>query len=390
MAVRAWRPATLVALLAGLGLVATRNCAADTPAPAPGSMAAFEQKIPGTEASFKMVPIPAGTFKMGSPASEKGRKPDEGPQFEVKVDAFYMGETAVTWDAYNEFLSNYQRLMAGANKGKASDNGPFLGTVVPKDKQADAVTYPTPIYDMEAGPALQRMGGRKGKFPAVIMSQYAARQYSKWLSKKTGRFYRLPTEAEWEYACRAGTTTAYFFGDSAGSDGKTLKQYSWYIDNSQLKDGDTGYHQVATKKPNPWGLYDMDGNVANWCIDQYDKNWYKQFAGKTVGWHDVINWPSGKSRYPRVIRGAGYDSEPEDCRSARRQYSTKELNVKDPQIPQSPFWQTDGFWLGFRLVSPAIEPNEAEKQKFWEADDDDTKNSSNRDKDAHEILPPAK
>ena len=377
--VRAWRPAALITLLAGLAFVATRNSAADTPAPAPGTMAAFEQKIPGTDASFKMVPIPAGTFKMGSPASEKGRKPDEGPQFDVKVDAFYMGETAVTWDAYNEFLANYNRIQNAAMKSQ-----------VPKDKMADAVTYPTPIYDMQAGPALQRMGGRKGKFPAVIMSQFAARQYTKWLSKKTGRFYRLPTEAEWEYACRAGTTTAYFFGDSIGADGKTLKQYSWYIDNSQLKDGDTGYHQVGTKKPNAWGLYDMDGNVANWCLDQYDKNWYKQFEGKTVGWHDVINWPGGKTRYPRVIRGAGYDSEPEDCRSARRQFSTKELNVQDPQEPKSPFWQTEGFWLGFRLVSPVIEPNEAEKLKFWEADDEDTKASSNRDRDAHEVVTPAK
>jgi formylglycine-generating enzyme required for sulfatase activity len=379
MVVRALRPATVFGLLIVVALIAAQSCVAQTPAPAPGSMQTFEQKIPGSDASFKMVPIPAGTFKMGSPASEKGRKPDEGPQFDVKVDAFYMGETAVTWDAYNEFLSNYQRIQNAAKT-----------TAIPKDKAADAVTYPTPIYDMEAGPALQRMGGRKGKFPAVIMSQFAAQQYTKWLSKKTGRFYRLPTEAEWEYACRAGTTTAYFFGDDIGKDGANLKEYSWYIDNSQLKDGDTGYHQVATKKPNPWGLYDMNGNVANWCIDQYDKNWYKKFEGKTVGWHDVINWPGGKSRYPRVIRGAGYDSEPDDARSARRQYSTRELNVKDPQIPQSPYWQTEGFWLGFRLVSPAVEPSEAEKLKFWEADDEDTKNSSNRDKDAHEVLTPAK
>jgi formylglycine-generating enzyme required for sulfatase activity len=295
----------------------------------------------------------------------------------VKVDAFYMGEMSVTWDAYNEFLVNYQRVQSmGTSKA-----------IVPKDRLADAVTYPTPIYDMEAGPRLQRMGGRTGKYPAVIMSQYAAKQFTKWLSKKTGRFYRLPTEAEWEYACRAGSTTAYFFGEDIGNDGAILKEYSWYIDNSKLKDGDTGFHKVATKKPNAWGLYDMNGNVANWCIDEYDKDWYKQFAGKSVSWQDCVNWPKGKSRYPRVIRGAGYDSEPEECRSAARNHSDKELNVQDPQIPKSPYWQSEGFWLGFRLVSPVQAPSDAEQAKFWRAEDEDTIDSSNRDRDAHEDIP---
>jgi formylglycine-generating enzyme required for sulfatase activity len=332
-----------------------------------GEMKTFDQKIPGTEMSFQMVAIPAGTFKMGSPPTEKGRKADEGPQIDVKMDPFYMQSVPVTWDAYNQFLSNYQRLTtAGAPH-------------VTKDQYADAVTYPTPMYEMEAGPALQRMG-RTAKFPAVIMSQYAARQYTKWLSFKTGRFYRLPTEAEWEYACRAGTTTAYSFGD----DPKKLGEYAWFIDNSALKDGDTGYHPVATKKPNPWGLYDMHGNVANWCLDQYNKDWYKQFAGKQVTWQQVINWPT--AQYPRVIRGGNYDAEAAECRSAARHSSTKELNKTDPQLPKSPHWMSDGFWLGFRLVSPAKEPSEAEKNRFWDADDDITRKTLERDREIREIV----
>ncbi len=310
---------------------------------------------------------------MGSPDSEKGHKKDEAPQIEVQVDAFFMASRPVTWDEYNLFLSNYDRL------------GKNAAPRVPHDKWADAVTYPTPMYELEAGPKLDRMG-RPGKFPAVIMSQYAARQYTKWLSKRTGRFYRLPTEAEWEYAARAGTTTAYSFGNDIGADGKTLAQYSWYIDNSNIKDGDGAYRKVGTLKPNPWGLYDMHGNVANWVIDAYDADWYKKFAGKgVVNWHDAINWPS--AQYPRVFRGGAYDMEAEDCRSAARHHSTKEMNNKDPQLPRSPHWLTDGFSLGFRVVAPLKEPSEAEKIKFWDVDDDYTAKVLERDREIREIIP---
>ena len=308
-------------------------------------------KIPGSDVTYTMAPIPAGKFKMGSPDTEKNRKKDEGPQIDVEVDAFWMGTTAVTQAEYNLYLDVYGIL------AKDSAN-------VPKDKMADAVTYPTPMYTLDAGPILERMG-QGGKNPAVIMSQYAARQYTKWLSKKTGHFYRLPTEAEWEYACRAGTTTAYSFGD----DIKQLGDYGWNLDNSE-KDANGSYREVGTKKPNAWGLYDMHGNVANFCIDGYAKDWYKQYEGKTVKAMDIINWP--KTQYGRVIRGGSWNTEPEACRSASRMATTDKMNVKDPQFPQSPHWLSDGFWLGFRIVRPVKEPTEAEKHKFWDVDDEDT------------------
>ena len=325
----------------------------------------FEQKLDGTSVSFKMVPIPGGSFMMGSASG----KAEEQPQHEIKVEPFFMEEHEVTWAEYNLFLNNYSRL-----SGKALVD-------VPKDKLADAVTYPTPMYDVEAGPALQRMGGRQGAFPAVIMSQFAARQYTKWLSKKAGRFYRLPTEAEWEYAARAGTKTAYFFGD----DPAQLGDYAWFKNNSNESDGDTGYHKVMSKKPSPWGLYDIYGNVAEWCIDQYAADWYKQFAGKVTDARDAVNWP--KTQYPRVLRGGGFDSEAAECRSAARLGSNRLMNNTDPQIPKSPHWLSDGFFVGFRVISPVTEPAaDEEKNKWWNADDDTTKRTIDRDRERRELV----
>ena len=354
-----------IGMIPRLGLVLLALAASARADGPPTEGKPYTQKIPGTDTSFNMVPIPAGKFLMGSPDTEKKRKSDEGPQFTVEMDAFWMGTHEVTQTEYELYLENYHRL---ADKGAPS---------IPKDKLADAVTYPTPMYELEAGPVLQRMG-RGGNFPAVIMSQYAARQYTKWLSKRTGRYYRLPTEAEWEYAARAGTTTAFSFGD----DKEQLKEYGFFIDNAD-KEGDLAYREVSQKKANAWGLFDIYGNVGEWCIDAYAADWYKQFGGKTVKWNEAINWPH--EQYPRVIRGGGFQSEPEECRSASRVGSTPKMNIKDPQLPQSPHWLSDGFWIGFRIVAPVKEPSEDEKRKFWEADDEYTKRVLQRDREIREV-----
>lgn len=326
--------------------------AAEAPALAPAEMQPFTQTIPGSDVNFDLVPIPGGTFKIGSPGTEEDREDDEGPQFEVEIEPFYMGKHEVTQAEYELFLQNYTRL---GGEGAVRQQ-------IPADKLADAVTYPTPLYELDAGPIFQRMG-RGGEFPAVIMSQFAARQYTKWLSKKTGRFYRLPTEAEWEYACRAGTNTAYYFGD----DPEQLKDHAWYYDNADL-DGEAAYRPVGQKKPNPWGLYDMHGNVAELVIDWYEEDAYAPFAGKTVKWSEAINWP--EKQFPRLARGGGYESDPEACRSAsRHELKGTSINNRDPQLPKSPHWYSNGFWVGFRLVAPVNQPSEAEKLKFWNDDD---------------------
>jgi formylglycine-generating enzyme required for sulfatase activity len=298
---------------------------------------------------------------MGSTIDETGHEDDEGPQVDVVVEPFYIGKYEVTQPEYTEFLSHYN-IIAGS--GAAS------GVSLPQARWADAVTYPTPFYELEAGAVLGRMGRGAG-FPAVIMSHYAARQYTKWLSRKTGRFYRLATEAEWEYACRAGTTTAYHFGD----DPAALGDYAWTFDNAKLPDGEPGYHPVGKKLPNAWGLHDMHGNVAEWVIDRYDPKHYKTLAeqspaggeGTPIAAARAVVWPT--KRYARSIRGGGYESEATDCRSAARFGSNTVLNNRDPMLPKSSHWESNGFWVGFRVVCPVREPSDAEKHRYWDEED---------------------
>jgi formylglycine-generating enzyme required for sulfatase activity len=349
-------------------LVCSPTIGADGDAKAPAEMKIYNQKVNGTTVKFDLVPIPVGTtangktypatVTMGSPKTEKGRKADEGPQIQVKLEPFWMGKTEITWDAYNQFRNDYQVYL---NK-KISPKG------VAKDKWLDAVSIPTPLWEQDSTPILNGMG-TEGGYPVADISQFAARQFTKWISKRTGRFYRLPTEAEWEYAARAGSKTTYFWGE----DPSKLSEYGWFYDNSEYDDPDkghpdtgSGYRKVGTKKPNPWGLYDMYGNVSEWVVDQFVPDHYSKFAGKTVDWREAIAWP--KTVFPRVARGGNWDAEAVACRSSARLASNKQWRHRDPQIPKSIWWHTDAFHVGFRIVRPLKVPPVAEQLKFWEAD----------------------
>lgn len=285
----------------------------------------YEQTIPGTVVKFKMTPIPEGSFVMGSNAQEKQRKPDEGPARKITISAFWMGVHEVTHD---EFLLFF-------NDDKTSRNS-----------DVDAVTRPTPQYiDLSWGM------GKQGGFPTNSMSQQTALMYCRWLYNKTGVFYRLPTEAEWEYACRAGTATAYPFGDDAA----LLPQYAWFATNSTNK-----YQKVGQKKPNGWGLYDMLGNVAEWTLDQYDPEYFNKIADGSAD----PSIPPG-SRYPKTVRGGGYTDKPEALRSASRWKSDPSWNKRDPQIPKSKWWLTDAAAVGFRIVRPFKQPSADEIDTFY-------------------------
>lgn len=311
-----------------------------------GEMNPYSETIGSSGVKFELVPVRGGTFVMGSPESETGRGDDEGPQHQVTVQPFWIGRFEVTWDEYN--------LWAGVVEGLAADDTGDVGADQedPVRRQmeaiADAIVRPSkPFTDVTFG-----MG--KSGYPAFGMTQLAARCYCKWLSAKTGRYYRLPTEAEWEYACRAGTNTAYSFGD----DPELLDTYGWSFFNA-----DDRCQKVGQKKPNPWGLYDMHGNVSEWVLDAYDADYYRQCSGQTVRNPFLVP----QAEYPRVVRGGCWDSDPEGLRSAARVASDPEWKSKDPRDPQS-IWQfTTPVAPGFRVVRPLRIPP-VEEARLYEPD----------------------
>ena len=301
-------------------------------------MAAYTNDIPGTDQTFVMTPIPGGEFLMGSPANEKGRKSDEGPEHRVKISPFWMATHEVTWKQFNYFTYVLDEQIARANRPTPEE----INLV------SDAVTRPSKPYgDMAFG-----LGSDKGK-PVISMTQHAANKYCQWLSAKTGHFYRLPTEAEWEYACRAGSTNAYSFGENPAD----LPENAWFFEN-----GDSKYQKVGKKLPNAWGLYDMHGNVAEWVLDQYDETFYGICAAKGIV---VDPWNIATKPYPHVFRGGSYDNDAPDLRSAARRKSGPEWKLTYPNLPKTIWWLSDWTQTGFRIVRPLKVPPPEEMAKYW-------------------------
>lgn len=290
----------------------------------------YTQKIDGTNLSFTMEAIPGGTYNRGSNTSNKV---DEKPAHQVKIDPFWMGTYEVTWDLFEPFLyKDFEQTR------QIDGNLPV---------EVDAVTRPTkPYLDMTFGM------GKEGH-PALAMTHYNAIQFCKWLYVRTGVFYRLPTEAEWEYACRAGSDTEYFFG----KDGTNAAEYAWYQANSDQKT-----HPVGQKKANPFGLYDILGNVAEWTYDQYKEDAYKKYSSGVV--MNPVEKPT--ELYPHVVRGGSFQSPAEDLRSAARWASDPVWKQLDPQMPKSNWWFPEAPFVGMRLVRPLNPPTHEEIMAYYD------------------------
>ena len=282
----------------------------------------YDVTIPNSVVKFSMMPVPAGAFQMGSAAPDA--KADEKPAHTVRLDAFWMQHTEVTWDAYLLFMF--------ADQAKESGN---------PDPIVDALSRPTaPYVEMSFGRGLR-------SFPAISMTQHAANKFAEWLSAKTGEYYRLPTEAEWEYACRAGL---------ASGEGP-LDDYAWYAANSPNEAFPKGtYHRTGMKKPNAWGLHDMLGNVMEWTLDQY--------APYTAAAQDNPRVPS-TTPYPHAVRGGSWNDPAPRVTCTARVASDPSWKKQDPQIPKSIWYLTDAQWLGFRLARPAKLPSPEEMYKAW-------------------------
>jgi sulfatase modifying factor 1 len=236
----------------------------------------FQVEIPGTGYRVELRPIP-GDAKKG-------------------IAPFWMAKTETTWEAYDPFQYPPENERPGAK--------------IP----SEARTRPTSSYLPP-----DRGYGHQG-YAAITISHMNATRYCAWLSEKAGMKFRLPTEAEWEHACRGGAVTAYCFGD----DPKQLGDHAWFKDNADRKP-----HPVGTRKPNAFGLHDMHGNVAEWC-----------------------DGPEGKG----FIRGGSFLDPAELCRCDSRLPDNPDWNDRDPEDPKSFWWLADGHFIGFRLVCTSNPP----------------------------------
>jgi formylglycine-generating enzyme required for sulfatase activity len=280
-----------------------------------------------------MVAINGGSFDMGSTDSEKLRNDDEGPVRKVTVSPFWIGEIEVSW---NEYLAFFKA---------TSSQGRTEGQVV-KNRKTDAISGATPPW------GAPDQGWGKATRPAITMSWYAANVYCKWLSKVTGKKYRLPTEAEWEYAARGGTNTPYFFeGDPKKFTSEGLLKKVFKPDTSNIAsrvvykvNSNSRTKDPSEVKANPFGLKNMLGNVAEFCSDYYAADFYRKDSL-------LIN-PKGPSNgKERVIRGGSFKSDARDVRSASRDFTkSKAWLVTDPQMPKSIWWYSDCIDVGFRVV----------------------------------------
>ncbi|MEQ8846879.1 SUMF1/EgtB/PvdO family nonheme iron enzyme [Botrimarina sp.] len=332
-----------------------------------GWMVPYTQTIPGTDARFRMVPVPGGVARL--PVHADG---EPAAYCEVELPPFWIGECEVTWAEYKQYMaldSQYARLQQLATLGKEAADElremPNLARELSRSRTAptdqmgvDAVTAPTPLYD----PSTTYESGEDPRLPAVTMTPFAARQYTKWLSALTGHTYRLPSEAEWLWAAAAGEGVDF----QAEGDADALDAVAWHTDNS-----DWVAHEVGEKEPNAWGLHDTLGNVAELVLDAQHEAGRPDLAGKRVAWAEGIAWPRDDA--PRIAKGGWYDADPTKVTLAARTLTDfDEWRSSDPNLPLSPWWFSDypATGVGFRVVRMLGPLPEDLQSRVWNAEDE--------------------
>ncbi len=244
-----------------------------------GEPAAFSVEVAPSPFKLDMVPIPGD--------EAKGIKP------------FWMSKTEVPWDVYDVYVFHLDDKVAA--------------------ESSDVKTHPSKPYIPP-----DRGYGHEG-FPAISVTFKNASTFCEWLSKKTGKSFRLPTEAEWEHAAAAGGKGAYFFGDDASK----LGEYAWFDDNSLMKT-----QPVGKKKPSAWGLYDILGNAGEWT--------------------------NGRDGKP-TLKGGSFMHLADELTIAWRSQQTSAWNQTDPQVPKSRWWLSDGPFVGLRIVCDGARKADASK-----------------------------
>jgi formylglycine-generating enzyme len=361
----------LLILLIGLSITAvssaaTPGIATEKPADGPsvaipgGFMVPYEQPLPGSEVTFTMIPVPAGkvTMLVNSEDSTKG-------SYEVIIEPYWIGKCEVSWAEYWRFMEldkAFARLqiLRNARSADAAKIDSALGSmkelsavISAPPNEVDAVTAPTALYEADA----TYESGEEPELPAVTMTPYAAKQYTKWLSRITGADFRLPSEAEWQHAAAGG----------AEPTGDDFADQVWFDENS-----DYAAQPVGTKAPNSFGLHDMLGNVAEFVLDAAAPEERGKLVGKKLSGLEAVVWPTTRS--PRVAKGGYYDVTADQCSIAGRLLSVDEKGtdeswkLEDPNVPVSPWWYTSApaTGVGFRIVRP-LEPMSADvRAKAWE------------------------
>lgn len=319
--------------------------------PNDSTFTAYSAELPNSDETIEMVPVPGGTFAMGPFES--------GEVHEVKVDSFWIGKYEITWNEYNLFRDEvledirtqvYRELygvdLEGDVVSSPSLTEEALSLLRDNDIPADIISLPSPPYsDMTAGM------GTDG-FPAVSMTHYAAFMFTKWLTVKTGDFYRLPTEAEWEYACRAANPEEY-----QPLEGAELDKYAWHRENSNRK-----YQQPGSKEPNALDIYDMLGNVAEWTFDQFQADYVSQLESEPSD--NPFFKPT--KLYPRTARGGSWMDPSVSASCLQRRPSNPNWKMRDPQLPKSLWWHTNAPFVGIRVVKPVDQPGSVdEMEEYW-------------------------